>query len=334
MRAPAVTPAAMKRRPHGRARGFAYLFALLVTALLAGAMLVTLDQSSLELAMARNRIDAARSQWVARGAVHQAAWRMRYDPAYRTAITQGTTPNMLFDPLLGGGVYNYNVTRADGINWLITGTGGAAGYGYVSHQLVADSLLTNVIAAPCIADAFIAEANPTANFGGATNLSLKVVSGGRQRLLLKFSLAGVPPFTNVQSAILELWMGSATGDETKQLDVRDLQVNWSEGTRTGSGLADGASWTNATSASGWKFPGADGNYGSDKGDIPSSTAPGLYRWDITNLVKDWLYGNRVNNGILIRAHNETENNPILEDRTFSSREDQGGTRKAMILVYY
>jgi hypothetical protein len=316
----------MKRPP-----GFAYLFAVLVTALLVGAVLVTLDESSLELAMAHNRVDAVRSEWLARGAVQQVAWRMRYDPAFRTAVSLGPIANVAIDPQLGGGPYSYDISR-NGFNWLITGTGGTGGTGFVTHQLLPDSILTAQIVCPCIADVLIAEANPNANYGASSNLSVKVAVGGRQRLLLRFSLAGVPAGTAVQSAFLEMWLRSTAGDENVRLQVHEVTVPWDEGTGTGAGAPDGATWNNATTTSVWKFPGVDGNYSSSRGDIQPA-GPGIYRWDITSTVQNWVQGRLANNGLFIRARSEVDMLPLPDDRTFSAREDEGGIRKPVIYIY-
>lgn len=83
--------------------------------------------------------------------------------------------------------------------------------------------------------------------------------------------------------------------------VYPVNESWTEGTGT---LAtpnnDNVSWVNRTTGNNWVTPG--GTFDSTlKSYINVSEINTWYSWNITNIVNSWLYGGRVNNGLLINA---------------------------------
>ena len=124
----------------------------------------------------------------------------------------------------------------------------------------------------------------------------------KRRTLVHFDLSGIPPGATVQSARLELFKQSASGlsaDPTVTLHrvIRD----WVEGTKSGGGIADGATWNTWDGVNAWTTPGGDFDP-TVMASVPiTTTAQEWLTWDITALASGWVNGRYANQGVLLKG---------------------------------
>lgn len=144
------------------------------------------------------------------------------------------------------------------------------------------------------ADTRLEEAQPATNFGSATELKVRNLSGNHIRSLFKYDLSAIPPGANVTRAEVRLRVTTAdtSGDPVNVYRVTDA---WTESTAT---------WNNTGS----DFDAAT-IYGSF---VPDSTG---WVWvDIMPLVQSWVCGHFANEGFMLVATSGGV------ESTYSSRE--------------
>ena len=136
---------------------------------------------------------------------------------------------------------------------------------------------------PVQADTWINQALPSTNYGNETTVSIGRVSTNARNGLLKFDLSSLPGSTVVISAALEMYY--------------DVNLSLPEGAR---GVAD--VWTDAV-LSPWSEMTVTWNtrpVTQAVGDPASGITPGWNRWDVSNLVRHWVSGTILNNGLQLR----------------------------------
>lgn len=178
---------------------------------------------------------------------------------------------------------------------------------------------------PASQDTWIDETGSgAANYGGSP--SFKVTNGSKRgRGLLRFDLSSIPPGTVLVNATLRLYVGSVITPSNSTLSLYRVADPWVEGTRTGSGTADGATWKerDATNNLNWNY-GFGGSFAATTTppvNIGSSFASGWVEWNVTALAQQWLDGVVPNYGagvqidtssaVLFNSRQETENQPQL-----------------------
>ncbi len=185
--------------------------------------------------------------------------------------------------------------------------------GTVTLQLGADS------GADALIDSFYER-----NYGGADYLQINDESNWQQYPLLRFNLATLPYGAKVLTATLQL-NNSAT-NTAGTATVHRLTQRFVEGTRTGGGVADGATWSTHDGSAAWTSPGGDFD------PAPVATAnidasSGWVSWDVTSLANAWLNGT-ANNGLLIRSTDG------LRQAKFASRETSDYTLRPKLTITY
>lgn len=177
-------------------------------------------------------------------------------------------------------------------------------------------------------DAAIASAYSSVNFGGDENSVLKawLFTWFYRDQLLQFDLPSTIPISaRIVSAQLQLFQktGSGSGDIT----VHQLTRSWVEGTKTGSGTADGATWKTYDGTNAWTNNGGD----YDPTPVATSTVTNnsgvLASFEIAPLVQDWLSGKYPNNGVLLKTVNTIS-------PTFASKEDATVANRPKLLITY
>ncbi|MFW2403867.1 MAG: DNRLRE domain-containing protein [Gammaproteobacteria bacterium] len=163
------------------------------------------------------------------------------------------------------------------------------------------------------------------NYGGATYVQINDNgSDWRQYPLIRFALAGVPPGAYVRSAQLELHLDDirTSGAATVHRVTRD----WVEGTKSGTGTADGSTWFTHDGSNAWASPGGD----FEAGAVAETTIAGTetwVSWDIAALVQRWLDG-EPNYGLMLRPAGG------LQEAEFSSKEDTtAGVQPKLTITY-
>ena len=192
--------------------------------------------------------------------------------------------------------------------------------------------------------------NDTRNFGADTTMYVGEVGTSpnlEQRLLLKFSTAGIIPTGSIiTSATLRLYVSQITGyssSTTKTLDAYALTESFVEGTSASSGQIDGASWENRYYAVNWTTWG--GTYdtthkyatGCEESSgvcpLPFGFGSGWVTWDLTALAQGWVDGVIVNNGLLVKSRYPGESSYSVKLVTKENNSVGGAHRPQLVVVY-
>lgn len=173
---------------------------------------------------------------------------------------------------------------AVGANAFTTGTWGCSSPG--SQTVIAS------------ADAWLDEANPTANNGGTDPLNVQSRNANRnRRALVRFTLPSTPAGCIVTVATLRLYANSSTAGRT--IDVYRAAATWNEGTVT---------WNTRPGTTGTAVGSA------------SLGAAGWQQWTVTTHV---IAQYTTNNGFVVRDSAESAT-PGQQQQVYRSRE-AGGT---------
>jgi hypothetical protein len=269
------------------------------------------------------------------------------------------------------GWVDFDLTNAvaawlDGIHtnhgvWLVATGGSIGNTAYVSSNDNSNAALrpklTLSVQHPCgtggatiapAADAHLKSGvDETRNFGAAMAMDVNYTSPER-RVLVRFDVSAIPAGTILKSAILRVYCRSVTSPTSAPKTVNAYFVNesWVEGTMSGTGTANGATWrtrngtlewTNTGGAgsgpggyyyASWAVPGKDEASGVSP--LPASFTQGWVSFDITPAAQYWLdNGPSSNSGMLIRMPSTT-NTDVLQ---FDSRESTAGTAPQLVVVY-
>jgi RHS repeat-associated protein len=125
------------------------------------------------------------------------------------------------------------------------------------------------------------------------------------RSLFKFDTSSISKQAEVLTARLDLYLESETSTTQSTIDADQL-------TRT---FTSAVTWNKYDGTNNWTTPGGD--YVA----TPAATTTvggtlGVYSWYLASLVDGWVHGSSANNGIILRAHDETVSNLLR----FSSSE--------------
>ena len=238
--------------------------------------------------------------------------------------------------------------------WIVPAGGSIGNTGYVSSNDNANAALrpklTLGVQYPCgtggltiavAADAHLKSgADDTRNFGATAAMDLNYASPER-RMLVGFDVTAIPAGTIIKSAILRVYCRSVSSATTnpKTLNAYFVLESWVEGTMTGTGTANGATWRTRDGSTSWSSLG--GHYYADwpvpgkeeasgVSPLPGSFTQGWVTFDITPAVQHWLdNGPTSSNGMLIRMPTTTSSD-ILQ---FDSRQSVSGTAPQLVVVY-
>ncbi len=146
--------------------------------------------------------------------------------------------------------------------------------------------------------------------------------------LIQFDLSGIPAEANIISAQLELKQTSSSKANADALiGVHRIKQNWTEGTKAGSGTADGATWKTADGSQNWDG-GSGGNFDATVLASTEITADNVSRtWDITSLVQGWHNGLYANEGLLLKGMGGV-------NVSFASKEDSTATDRPKLTITY
>ena len=123
------------------------------------------------------------------------------------------------------------------------------------------------------------------NYGGADYFQVNEDPSWFQRPLLRFDLGGVPAQAAVLSAQLELRMQSINTPGTAT--IHRVNRSWVEGTKSGTGTADGATWATYDGINSWTTAGGDFNAAA-VAETAINGGETWVSWEIGPLVEQWL----------------------------------------------
>lgn len=182
-----------------------------------------------------------------------------------------------------------------------------------------------------IQDTDIDVTNPTTNTGGGTTLSagesIAPFDGVRKRILIKFSLTGIPPSSVINSAILSLFIDSNLAGNTRDINIYRLLRAWTEG---------GATWNKYDGTNDWGTAGAENttsdrevaNIGSASVSVSPATDAEIQITITAAKLQEMLVGGIfVNNGFLLQMTTEVD-----DYHTYRSSEYAVDTSKIPKLV--
>ena len=163
------------------------------------------------------------------------------------------------------------------------------------------------------------------NYGGADYMQVHDnTTDWKQYPLIRFDLSGLPPDVAVRSARLELSLRSLNTPGTAT--VHRVSRGWVEGTLSGGGQADGATWFTHDGTNIWTSAGGD----FDASVVAETAINGgetWVSWEIGQLVERWLAG-EPNYGLMIRPDS------ALKQARFDSRDDADATLHPKLTIEY
>lgn len=179
-----------------------------------------------------------------------------------------------------------------------------------------------------VADTALRDSTPANNFGASTSLPVGVSNNGspRNRALVRFSLAAIPPGATITAARLRLVVAqSGTGAPSANFELHRVLKDWGEGSKTGLPAVVGeATWNSRFHLQSlWSAGG--GQAGNDFA-TPASAVAAMAGTGSTNEfssptmaadVQTWLANPAANFGWLLMAQGES----IGTGRQVGSRED-------------
>lgn len=140
------------------------------------------------------------------------------------------------------------------------------------------------------------------------------------RALIIFDLSSLPNDATIINGRLKLFINGALTDGADLiLEAHEVLKQWTE---------SGATWNKYNGISSWDTPGGDYNVNVE-GNV---TIPwmGIKYIDITNISKEWLNGTKANNGLLLKAENES----AFNHKSCNSFEYSGIEQKPKLKIIY
>ncbi len=119
--------------------------------------------------------------------------------------------------------------------------------------------------------------------------------------ILRFELAGLPGNAHVVEATLNLWALTQSNDNPAVVDLYQLNRDWTPSQVT---------WQQAAQGKPWGQPGANAvpsdRYGSPISQRVVGDVSAWQSWDVTSLVRSWLFDSTTNHGLLLKAQAEAK----------------------------
>ncbi len=138
------------------------------------------------------------------------------------------------------------------------------------------------------------------NFGTSNTLYVSNLTQ-QKRALLEFDISGVPPNVRLTEATVTLnILGVDAGNDIK-IAVHKVSKSWVEGTRNGTGNADGATWRDYDGANSWLTDGGDFQI-SPHAVVPLAAppdTPATLSIDLKTMVNEWLADPSKNRGFIL-----------------------------------
>ena len=304
-----------------RQRGFLLITVLVTLFVVAALGLLVMTEGGADADRTARATEALQADYAVLAALEHAAWKADQGSCSSYALPATSFGNHNYSA-------SYSATAGSPINitataTLATGTTRTRSRSQeVAHQAPNTAILQPGAAAG--ADVFLDSANPTRNSGGTNNLRISADPGARMNALLRFDLASIPYGAQVVSARLELRMWSLQAAGTAV--ARNVSRAWVEGTNSGGGTANGATWNTYDATSPWTTAGGD--LGSEiVSRTTINTGDAWVAFDIAPLAQAWLNG-APNYGVALVGEG------ALRSAEFASRETSGAADRPKLTITY
>jgi hypothetical protein len=160
----------------------------------------------------------------------------------------------------------------------------AAARAGVPHQVVAPLAPLETATLYAVADAYIYSANPTQNYGSATDLYVgSQTASTANRALFRFDLSSLPTDAIVDSASFQAYLTLSGTPATLSVSVHRINVDWAESS---------VNWSNQPPVT-----------SIDKSNGVGTT-PQYYGWDVMDLAQTWVENPAANFGLELRSETE------------------------------
>lgn len=152
-------------------------------------------------------------------------------------------------------------------------------------------------------DTWISEGNSKQAYGDANYMTVKSASRNRGRGLFWFDLSGIPDDLAIVDAQLTLGMVGAASSNPWDISVHAMlntqpAHGWTE---------ERASWNDYDkNRDNWSQPGAYGDFNPNPVDVTTIIGGhgGVFSWDVTLLVQQWVGQDILNTGLLLKGAQE------------------------------
>ena len=289
-------------RSRPRARGFILLTVALALILVAAVAFLLNRSGGMNMSLAARGLQADSARYVAEAALAQLNYQTRslgcsgYTDLGTTAFGAHSFTATV-NPKSGSPVtLSATATTADGATATLTR----------NNVSLYDSTPTTLILQPDAAggvDGWLNSFKVNVNNGANPRLTLNA-SSSVGRPLLKFDLSAIPAGSTVTAATLSLYQetsGSVGSSPPNPVyNLHRVTRAWVEGTKQGTGTADGATWNSSDGSGAWTTPGGDFDP-AVAASAPANENIDWKTWDVGGLVTDWVNGANPNHGMLLNG---------------------------------
>lgn len=305
--------------------GYVLLPVVLFLAIVAASAMLLSSESGIWTHAASSAIERDRIRYVAEAGLAHAAWQLAQNT---TCADYGSVADTDFF----GDSYSATFTPGKGSPVTITATGNV--YGGASTVLTRSPVRAYQPPAMLILpldgsgqDTILDDFYAIRNYGGVDYLQVSSGLSWQQRAVLRFDLAKIPAGVQILSARLELRNASLL--KAGRISAHRMTAAWTEGTKLGGGIADGATWTTHDGVAPWISAGGD----FDPDPVASTQMTGMLTggwvgWEIGALVADWAAGVLPNHGLLLQGDG------IVEQANFASKESKTAADVPRLVVTY
>ncbi len=152
--------------------------------------------------------------------------------------------------------------------------------------------------------------------------------GTLEHALIQFDLPAIPPGAKIVSARLELYHTITNGTPVDPgIDIHRVTRDWVEGTQSGGGTADGATWDTWDGSNNWTQGGGDFDITPVASGPVSIAINDWESWDMRELVQGWVDGTYPNYGMALKGSGST-------DISFASKEDADPALRPKLSITY
>jgi len=285
----------MKIRRTSPQQGYILISVILAIALISSIAFLLNQEGVVNTHLVVDEAQNDEAHYVAEAALNHARWLMNsMDCSGYTNIP---------DTPFGQDSYSATLNQSSGSPVTVTATGQLANgvsqtFTFNDVKVMGSSPITMVLQPDATTgkDTYVRSGNrANRNYGGSNTIQIEA---GRRNGLLEFDLSTIPAGATLVSATLELYLVN-DGNNAVQIDIHRITQSWVEGTKTGNGAADGATWNDYDGNNPWASSGGD----YDPAVIASTLIPTgnntWHQWDITTLVSIWLDNTSPNDGLLL-----------------------------------
>jgi hypothetical protein len=136
------------------------------------------------------------------------------------------------------------------------------------------------------------------NYGASPTLIVQNVFNTNS--LLQFDVSSIPAAATITAASLDL-VHTANAGEALNLTiyVNWLTRSWVEGTKTGFGVPDGATWTLYDGVNAWTTVGGDFSTVGQVSAVVGTGTGETVTWNPVAIIQNWVNGTNINNGFIL-----------------------------------